>query len=275
LNVLYGIIKGKYDFTIHRITLPFKDLPEAFDGFTITQVSDIHVGSFTNHHAVLKGVEMANLQKSDILFFTGDLVNNRADEMEGWMDTFSRLQAPMGKYSILGNHDYGDYSEWPSPEAKAANMERLKQTHADLGFRLLLNENLVLKKGEQFISLVGVENWGKRFSQYGDLHKAMENVPAENFKILLSHDPTHWEAQVLEHPSHIHLTLSGHTHGTQFGIEIPGFRWAPAQYVYHQWAGAYHQQDKWIYVNRGFGFIGFPGRVGIFPEITVITLKKA
>ncbi len=274
-GTIYGMIKGKYDFTVHRITLPFKDLPDAFNGLTITQLSDIHVGSFDSHHAVLKGIELANKQNSDIIFFTGDLVNNSSDEMEGWVDIFSRLKAPMGKFSILGNHDYGDYSEWPSAEAKAANLKRLKEIHGELGFKLMLNENLLLTRGNESISLVGVENWGKKFTQYGDLNKAMQGVPDNNFKLLLSHDPTHWEAQVLEHPGHIHLTLSGHTHGTQFGVEIPGFRWSPAQYVYNQWAGTYHKNDQCIYVNRGFGYIGFPGRVGIFPEITVITLQKA
>ena len=275
-GIIYGMIKGKYEYRVHKVKLTFKDLPEAFHGFTITQLSDIHSGSFDDKEAVEKGIHIANAQKSDLIVFTGDLVNNSADEMDQWIESFSMLEAPMGKFSILGNHDYGDYIKWESEEAKSKNLERLKEVHGEIGFRLLLNENCKLEKDGQSISLLGVENWGLRgFHQYGDLDKALEDVNHNDFKLLLSHDPSHWEAQTLHHEKHIHLTLSGHTHGMQFGIEIPGFKWSPIKYIYPQWAGAYEKKDKYIYVNRGFGFLGFPGRVGILPEITVIELLKS
>ena len=274
-GIIYGMIKGKYEYRVHKVKLTFKDLPEAFHGFTITQLSDIHSGSFDDKEAVEKGIHIANAQKSDLIVFTGDLVNNSADEMDQWIESFSMLEAPMGKFSILGNHDYGDYIKWESEEAKSKNLERLKEVHGEIGFRLLLNENSKLERDGQSISLLGVENWGLRgFHQYGDLDKALEDVNHNDFKLLLSHDPSHWEAQTLHHEKHIHLTLSGHTHGMQFGIEIPGFKWSPIKYIYPQWAGAYEKKDKYIYVNRGFGFLGFPGRVGILPEITVIELLK-
>jgi len=275
-GILYGVIKGKYAYKVQNVKLKFKNLPDAFHGFKITQLSDIHSGSFDNKKAVEKGIEMANAQKSDVIFFTGDLVNNKADEMNDWISTFSQLSAPYGKFSILGNHDYGDYIPWESATAKANNLQRLKEVHGEIGFKLLLNENLKLQKNGQAISLVGVENWGNRgFAKYGDLNKALEGTSNNEFKILLSHDPSHWKAQVLEHKSDVHLTLSGHTHGMQFGFEIFGLKWSPVKYIYKQWAGAYRDNDKYIYVNRGFGFIGFPGRVGIMPEITVIELLKA
>ena len=275
-GIIYGMIKGKYEYRVHKVKLTFKDLPEAFHGFTITQLSDIHSGSFDDKEAVEKGIHIANAQKSDLIVFTGDLVNNSADEMDQWIESFSMLEAPMGKFSILGNHDYGDYIKWESEEAKSKNLERLKEVHGEIGFRLLLNENCKLEKDGQSISLLGVENWGLRgFHQYGDLDKTLEDVNHNDFKLLLSHDPSHWEAQTLYHEKHIHLTLSGHTHGMQFGIEIPGFKWSPIKYIYPQWAGAYEKKDKYIYVNRGFGFLGFPGRVGILPEITVIELLKS
>lgn len=275
LAILYGITKGKYNFKVHTLTLTFPDLPEAFNGFTITQISDIHSGSFDNAEKVKKGVELANAQKSDLLLFTGDLVNNQADEMVPWMETFKALNAPFGKYSIFGNHDYGDYIHWDSPMAKAANLNRLKQTHKELGFRLLLNENVTINKDGSEITLIGVENWGKPpFVQYGDLDKAVVGVKKDSFKILMSHDPSHWDLKVKNHVQHIHLTLSGHTHGMQFGIEIPGFKWSPVKYKYPKWAGLYKERNKYLYVNRGFGFLAFPGRVGIWPEATVITLKR-
>jgi predicted MPP superfamily phosphohydrolase len=274
-GMIYGAVKGKYDFTVHKVKLRFRDLPEAFDGFTITQLSDIHSGSFDDPIAVRRGIELANSQESDLLVFTGDLVNNKADEMDDWMDHFSSLKAPFGKYSILGNHDYGDYLPWPSEAAKKANLDRLKQIQKDLGFRLLLNEHVRIEKGGQSIALVGVENWGKKgFVKHGDLPKASEGISQGDFTILLSHDPSHWEAVTLQHEHHVHITLSGHTHGMQFGIEIPGFKWSPSKYIYPQWAGLYKKDEKFLYVNRGFGFLGFPGRVGILPEITVIELVK-
>jgi len=274
-GMIYGAVKGKYDFTVHKVKLRFRDLPEAFDGFTITQLSDIHSGSFDDPIAVRRGIELANSQESDLLVFTGDLVNNKADEMDDWMDHFSALKAPFGKYSILGNHDYGDYLPWPSEAAKEANLDRLKQIQKELGFRLLLNEHVRIEKDGQSIALIGVENWGKKgFVKHGDLPKASEGISQGDFTILLSHDPSHWEAVTLQHEHHVHITLSGHTHGMQFGIEIPGFKWSPSKYIYPQWAGLYKKDEKFLYVNRGFGFLGFPGRVGILPEITVIELVK-
>ncbi|MFM7022693.1 MAG: metallophosphoesterase [Flavobacteriales bacterium] len=276
IGIIYGLLKGKHSYRLHRIKLDFKDLPDAFHGFTITQLSDIHSGSFTNANGVEKGIELANKQKSDIIVFTGDLVNNTADEMTPWINTFAKLEAKLGKFSVLGNHDYGDYVAWHSAEAKAANLHRLKEVHREIGFRLLLNENIKIEKNGQAISLLGVENWGKRgFAQYGDLNAALNGTKERDFKILLSHDPSHWEGQILHHPNPVHLTLSGHTHGMQFGFERFGFKWSPIKYIYKQWAGAYQKVEKYLYVNRGFGFLGFPGRVGILPEITVIELVKA
>lgn len=275
LGLLYGMAKGKYDYRVHRIKLKFQDLPDAFNGFTITQISDIHCGSFDSKSDVEKGVTLANQQKSDLLLFTGDLVNSNASEMDEWMEAFSKLAAPFGKFSILGNHDYGDYKIWESEVAKANNLQRLKEIHQEIGFRLMLNESLKIEKAGEHITLIGVENWGKgRFQKYGDLDKAIAGVGDEDFKILMSHDPSHWEAKTVPHPRHIHLTLAGHTHGMQFGIEIPGFKWSPIKYVYPQWAGIYNEKNKYLYVNRGFGFLAYPGRVGILPEITVITLVK-
>jgi uncharacterized protein len=275
LGIIYGVLKGKHAYRIHEVNVPIKELPEAFHGFTITQLSDIHVGSFQDREAVQEGINLANGLESDLLVFTGDLVNNRADEMSPWLDLFSQLNAPLGMFSILGNHDYGDYAQWPSEQAKKDNFEALKKTHEKLGFKLLLNEHVEIEKSGQKINLIGIENWGKRgFVKHGDLNKAIAPVPAKEIKILLSHDPSHWEAETLKHEKHIHLTLSGHTHGMQFGIEIPGIKWSPIKYLYPQWAGLYRDKDKYLYVNRGFGFLGFPGRVGILPEITKITLVK-
>ncbi|MFQ5448113.1 MAG: metallophosphoesterase [Saprospiraceae bacterium] len=273
-SFLYGITKGKYNYKVHRHTLYFEDLPAAFDGFTITQLSDVHSGSFDNADAVRRGVELANAQQSDLFVFTGDLVNNAATEFEPWIDIFSKITAPFGQFSILGNHDYGDYSSWPSKAAKQANFEKLKQHHATVDFRLLLDENVTIEKDGQQIALLGVENWGLGFGQRGDLNKALRGVPDGAFKILLSHDPSHWDAEVKKHPSPVHLTLSGHTHGMQMGVEIPGLRWSPVKYRYPKWAGLYEEAGKYINVNRGFGFLGFSGRVGIWPEITVLQLRR-
>jgi predicted MPP superfamily phosphohydrolase len=271
---LYAMIQGKYDYKVHRQTIYFDELPEAFDGFTITQISDIHSGSFDNTHAVQKGINLANAQKSDLFVFTGDLVNNAAWEIEQYIDNFKQLKAPYGQFSILGNHDYGDYIMWNSDAEKAANLEKLKQHHKELGYRLLMNENVVLEKDGQKISLIGVQNWGRGFIQLGDLDKALTGVDKDAFKILLSHDPTHWEEKVRFNTTDIHLTLAGHTHGAQFGVETAGFRWSPVQYKYLDWAGLAHHNNRYLYVNRGFGFLAFSGRLGIWPEITVITLKK-
>jgi predicted MPP superfamily phosphohydrolase len=273
LGIIHGLTKGKYKYTLHRQTLYFPDLPKAFDGFTITQISDIHSGSFDSLHGVMKGIKMTQDQPSDLFVFTGDLVNNFAPEMEPWLDIFKTLRAPYGQYSILGNHDYGDYSQWSSEALKAENHEKIKAHHKTLGYKLMLNENTVIEKDGAKIALIGVENWGLGFKQKGDLKKALKGVDPNAFKILLSHDPSHWDAEVKKSEQHIHLTLSGHTHGMQFGIEIPGFKWSPIQMRYPKWAGLYEEGGKYLYVNRGFGFIGFPGRVGIWPEVTVITLK--
>jgi predicted MPP superfamily phosphohydrolase len=275
VGTAWGMIKGKYDYRVHKVKIAFKDLPDAFHGFKITQLSDIHSGSLDDVAAVRRGIELANAQKSDMIVFTGDLVNNVATEMDPWIEHFSQLDAPHGKFSILGNHDYGDYVQWPSEEAKAKNLQDLKEVHGKIGFRLLLNESLHLEKDGEKIALIGVENWGKRgFVKHGDLDKAIAPIEDSTFKVLLSHDPSHWEAVTIPHPKKVHLTLAGHTHGMQFGIEIPGIKWSPVKYIYPQWAGLYPKNDQHIYVNRGFGFLGFPGRVGILPEITVIELVK-
>jgi predicted MPP superfamily phosphohydrolase len=274
--LLYGMVKGKYNFKVLKYTMEYDDLPDAFDGYQITQISDVHSGSFDNHEKVAYAIDLINQQKSDVLLFTGDMVNNEAVEMEPWKDLFATIEAKDGKFSVLGNHDYGDYIEWDTPEAKAANLEDLKNLQKEIGFDLLLNESRYLQKGNDRIALIGVENWGKGgFKKAGDLQKAKSTVNKEDFKILMSHDPSHWEAEVIPDEYHYHLTLSGHTHGMQFGIEIPGwFKWSPVKWRYKQWAGIYEELGQYINVNRGFGFLGYPGRFGIWPEITVITLKK-
>lgn len=272
---LYGIIKGKYDFSIHRVSLSFPDLPDAFDGFKLVQISDVHAGSFDDLASVQKGLRMIQEQSPDMIVFTGDLVNSRAREVQPYLDSFAELTAPFGKYSILGNHDYGKYVKWESPEKEAKNLERLFNYHQTMGFQLLNNERVSIEKEGSRIELAGVENWGKPpFPQRGDLKAAFKNSKTDDFSILLSHDPSHWDEQIINYPQKIHLTLSGHTHGMQAGVEIPGFRWSPVKYRYPRWAGLYEEQEQYLYVNRGFGFIGFPGRVGIWPEITVIELKK-
>jgi predicted MPP superfamily phosphohydrolase len=270
----YAMLKGKYDYRVHRQTLYFDDLPPAFDGFTITQISDIHSGSFDSKAGVERGIHLAKAQNSDLFVFTGDLVNNAAWEIEPWLDGFGAIKAPYGQYSILGNHDYGDYIEWNSEEDKAANLEKLKTHHKTLGYRLLLDEQVPIEKDGQKLTLLGVQNWGRGFIQMGDLEKALQGVDPNDFKVLLSHDPTHWEEKVRYHPTRIHLTLSGHTHGAQFGVETDKLRWSPVQYRYLDWAGLAHENGRYLYVNRGFGFLAFSGRLGIWPEITVITLKR-
>lgn len=276
--VIHGIIWGKYHYRVIKKTLHFDDLPEAFDGLTITQISDIHSGSFTDREKVEQAVNRVNEQGSDLIFFTGDLVNNRAAEMLPWIPTFKKLRAPLGIYATLGNHDYGDYIGWPSPEAKAKNGKLLRDIHAQLGFDLLDNENRQIERGGQKINVIGVENWGEKpFQQFGDLDKATQGIAAGEFNLLLSHDPTHFDRKVKSFPKKIHLTFSGHTHGMQFGIEIPswGIKWSPIQYRYPKWAGLYEEGGSYLYVNRGFGYLAFPGRVGEWPEITVIELKKS
>ncbi len=276
LVIIFGLTRGKHFYRVHKEILSFPDLPDAFDGFKITQISDIHSGSLTNMKGVQRGIALANAQGSDLLLFTGDLVNNRASEMEPWISDFNSLQAPAGKFSVLGNHDYGDYVQWESVESKASNLRRLQQIHHEMGFKLLLNESIDIHKKGETISLIGVENWGKGgFHQYGDLVKATAGLSKESFKILMSHDPSHWDQVTLGYEKDVHLTLAGHTHGMQFGIELFGLKWSPIQYFYEHWAGLYQKQGKYLYVNRGFGFHGLKGRIGVWPEITVITLRKA
>jgi predicted MPP superfamily phosphohydrolase len=274
--LLYGMIKGKYNFKVLKYNLEFDDLPSGFDGYQITQISDVHSGSFDNREKIEYAIDLINKQKSDVLLFTGDMVNNMAEEMLPWKGLFSTLSAKDGKFSVLGNHDYGDYVEWETEEAKTNNLIDLKNIQKEMGFDLLLNDSRYLQKGEDRIALIGVENWGRGgFKKAGDLKKAVSKIDRDDFKILMSHDPSHWEDQVLKDDYHYHLTLSGHTHGMQFGIEIPGWiKWSPAKWRYKYWAGVYEEMGQMINVNRGFGFLGYPGRVGIWPEITVITLKK-
>lgn len=275
-SLIYGMVQGKYNYKVLKYTLEFEDLPDAFDGYTLTQLSDIHCGSFDDHHKVEYAVDLANRQNSDVILFTGDLVNNMADEIEKWQSTFSKLSAADGVYSVLGNHDYGDYMNWESQTDKANNLQKLKNIQREMGWDLLLNENRYLERNGARIALVGVENWGDHgFIKAGDLDKASEGISTSDFKILMSHDPSHWQEKVKEDPRNFHLTLSGHTHGMQFGVEIPGLvKWSPIQYRYKNWAGIYEEFGRFINVNRGFGFLGYPGRVGIWPEITVIKLKK-
>ncbi len=275
--LLLGMYKGKYNYKVLKYEMAFDDLPEGFHNYQITQISDIHSGSFDNRKKLEYAVNLVNDQGSDAILFTGDLVNNKTEEMVPWKSLFATLKAKDGVFSVLGNHDYGDYVDWDTPEEKAQNLADLKQMQRELGFDLLLNESRYLQKGNDRIALIGVENWGKGgFKKAGDLKKAVANIDKNDFKILMSHDPSHWEAVVIPDEYHYHLTLSGHTHGMQFGIEIPGwFKWSPVKWRYKQWAGIYEEMGQYINVNRGFGFLGYPGRVGIWPEITVITLKKS
>jgi predicted MPP superfamily phosphohydrolase len=274
LTFIYGMVRGKYAYRVIRHVLEFEDLPEAFHGFTITQISDVHAGSFKNRKAVQKGVEMINKQQSDLFVFTGDLVNNKASEIVPWVGLFSTIRAPYGQFSVLGNHDYGDYVKWETEANKRNNLEQLKSLHMQMGYRLLLDEHVVITKDGQQIILAGVENWGLGFGQRGDLQKALRGVNSNDFKILLSHDPTHWESEIKILPTKIHLTLAGHTHGMQFGLEAFGIKWSPVKYRYAHWAGIKEENGRYLNINRGFGFLGFSGRVGIWPEITVIELRK-
>ena len=276
VSLLYGMYRGKYNYKVLSYKLEFEDLPDAFDGFKITQISDIHSGSFDNQTKVKYGVDLVNQQKSDLVLFTGDLVNNRADEIKPWIKIFNKIKAEFGVFSILGNHDYGDYMRWESPAAKRKNMEDLYDAHNEMGWDLLLNESRFIEKDGERLAIIGVENWGSGFKKAGDLNKALNKVSEKDFKILMTHDPSHWEAQVIPHPFKIHLTLSGHTHGMQFGIEIPGvIKWSPAKWRYKQWAGVSGENKQDLNVNRGFGYLAYPGRVGMWPEVSVITLSKA
>ena len=273
-SLLYGF-SNKYNYKVVKHKLSFDNLPSSFKGLKIIHISDIHSGSLLDKAAVEKGIKMIVEQKPDVIFFTGDLVNDRATEMDGYMDLFSKITAPMGVYSSLGNHDYGDYVQWPQDGiSKEQNLDNLKKVHAELGWRLLLNEHVVLEKNNEKIAVLGVENWSSkiRFPKYGKLENAYQGTDVYPFKILLSHDPSHWDAQVRTDYNDIDLMLSGHTHGMQFGVEIPGIKWSPVQYVYKEWAGLYESGKNKLYVNRGFGFLGYPGRVGVMPEITLLEL---
>ena len=277
IGLTYGVAFGAHDYKVRKIAIYLDNLPLCLEGIRMGHISDIHCGSFFNKRAVENGVAMFMREKPDIVFFTGDLVNNLGIEVRDYANIFSRIKAPLGSFSVLGNHDYGDYVKWNSVAAKEANFRSVIEAHKKLSWRLLMDENINLKIDGENISIIGVQNWGARghFPKYGDLKKACNGVPNSNLKILLSHDPSHWESEILPKFSFIDITLSGHTHGMQFGVEIDNnYKWSPVQYLYKQWAGLYHKNSQYLYVNRGFGYIGFPGRVGIPPELTVIELRK-
>ena len=273
LLAIDGIIFGKYRHTVRKVKLRFKNLPENFKGYKIVQISDVHSGSFFNPQKLQKAIDLINEQDADVVLFTGDMVNNYADEFKPFIPLFKSIKAKDGKFSILGNHDYGDYGAWNSREEKAQNIPTLKNYQAEAGFKMLRNENIALEKNGEKIYLLGVENWGiKPFPQYGDLDKALKGVPEDAIKVLMSHDPTHFDEVVKKHKTHVHLTLSGHTHGMQFGLDLKNIKWSPVKFKYKKWADLYESEGKYLYVNRGFGVIAYPGRVGINPEITVIEL---
>lgn len=277
VGFLYGMVRGAYKYRIHNVKVPSPNLPDAFDGFKIVQLSDIHVGSFMDKEPLNRAFDIVMGQNADMILFTGDLVNNVSDEVDGYEETFSRLRAPHGVYSVLGNHDYGDYVDWEGDKAKKlANLERLKSLQASFGWKLMMNEHLPIEKNGQQIGLLGIENWGGslRFPRYGKLDEAYKGAENYPFKILMSHDPSHWDIEVRPKYGNIDLTLSGHTHGMQMGIEIGNIKWSPAKWIYKEWAGLYREGKQFLYVNRGLGFLGYPGRLGIWPEITVIELKK-
>lgn len=271
---LYGMMKGAFDYKIHRVKVTLPNLPAEFNGLKIVQISDIHSGSFVSTAPLEQAVKIIMQEQADIIFFTGDLVNNEATEMKPFMQVLNKLKAPLGVYSTLGNHDYGDYITWENEEAKKKNLADLKEIHGQLGWRLMMNEHVALTKGDASIALLGVENWGGNlnFPKYGNLKKAHAGTENYPVKLLLSHDPSHWEKQIKHEYKDIDITFSGHTHGFQIGVEIPGLKWSPSKYFYKEWAGLYKDGNQHIYVNRGLGFLGYPGRVGILPEITVMEL---
>ncbi|MDP4282809.1 MAG: metallophosphoesterase [Bacteroidota bacterium] len=277
VSFIYGYT-NKYNYRVKKVKLSFDNLPESFIGLKIVHFSDVHSGSFMNKKAVIRGVEKIIAENADLVIFSGDLVNDRATEMENYMDVFSSIKAPMGVYSTFGNHDYGDYVSWPhNGVTKEQNLINLANVHKDLGWRLMMDEHVALEKNGESIALIGIQNWGAkaRFPKYGNMEKAYAGSEKYPFKILISHDPSHWEAQVKADYNDVDLTLSGHTHGMQFGVEIPGFKWSPVQYMYKEWSGLYEEGKQKLYVNPGYGFIGYPGRVGIMPEITVIELSRS
>ncbi|MDQ6477769.1 metallophosphoesterase [Dyadobacter sp. LHD-138] len=272
----FGILSGAHDYRIRRVKVPLKNLPKAFHGIKIAQLSDIHSGSFFNKTAVKGGVEMLMKEKPDIAFFTGDLVNDRALEVKEYINIFDKVKAPLGVHSTLGNHDYGDYYQWSSQQDKNQNLENLKKAHQLMGWNLMLDENRAIRVDGEEIGLIGIQNWGAgNFAKYGNLEKAYQGTDEYPVKILLSHDPSHWRAQVLPKYGDIDLAFAGHTHGMQFGVELAGIKWSPVQYRYKEWGGLYKEDDQYLYVNRGFGYLGYPGRVGILPEITIVELVKA
>jgi len=273
--MIHGITRGRYNFKVVNHEIGFKDLPESFDGYTITHLSDFHCGSFESRSKLKYAIDLVNEQNSDLIAFTGDFVNNTYTEILPWIDEFKKINSKDGKFSILGNHDYGDYYDWGNEENKKLGFKKLIEIQNELGFKVLRDESVHIKKNNEKISLVGVENWGDGFKKKGDIDKAINGLDESDFKIVLSHDPSHWDKILVDHKEKFNLTLSGHTHGMQFGIEIPGFiKWSPVKYRYKYWAGLYERSNQFINVNRGFGVLGFPGRVGIWPEITVIKLKK-
>ncbi len=273
LGMLYGITKGKYNYEINKVTLAFKDLPDSFDGFKLVQISDIHSGSYDSYEQVMKGIHLINDLDPDVLVFTGDLVNSTKNEIDPYISAFKAANSKEGKFSITGNHDYYGVN---STEDQQGYWKDFISKHDQMGFDILMNENRTIRRGDDQIRIVGVENWGLGpFPKRGDLSKALENVDADDFTILLSHDPTHWDEHALKHQKHIHLTLSGHTHGMQFGLNALGIKWSPIKYRYKKWAGLYTEQDQHLYINRGFGFLGLPGRIGMWPEITQFEFVKA
>ncbi len=273
--ILYSVFRSLYRFKVHRIKINFTELPSNFEGLRVVHISDLHLGSFKSRHHILdRAVKIINHLEPDFIFFTGDLVNNNAWELKGWQTVLKKMVAKMGKYAVLGNHDYGDYSEWKSEKAKQSNFESIKYFFGKIDFKLLLNEAVSIENNSQKMAIVGVENWGNPpFKQYGDLKKALKSVATVPFKILLSHDPSHWNEEVAE-KTNIALTLSGHTHGMQAGINIKSKKWSPIQYKYEHWAGLYERFNQYLYVTRGLGWMGFPGRLGMRPEITLIELHQ-
>lgn len=272
-TMAFGIISGAHDYRVRRVRVRLPNLPRSFNGIRIGHISDIHSGSFFNKTAVKGGVEMLMGERADLIFFTGDLVNNQASEVKEYINVFDRLKAPLGVFSVTGNHDYGDYHRWPSPEEKRKNFRDLVAAHKTMGFKLLMNNHHIVTESGDRIAIIGNENWGGRgFSQYGRLQDAVKGTDEAQVKLLLSHDPSHWDAQVRPQFPDIDLMFSGHTHGFQFGVEIGDFKWSPSQYAYKQWAGLYQEGNQFLYVNRGFGYLGYPGRIGMPPELTVVEL---
>ena len=272
---VYGIVSGAHDYRVRNVTVKLKNLPKSFDGIRIGQISDIHSGSFWNKTAVKGGVEMFLREKPDLIFFTGDLVNNETSEVKDYLPIFEKVKAPLGVFSVTGNHDYGDYKKWESISAKEQNFKDLVKSHQSMGYDILMNEHRFITQGGDKIAIIGNENWGVRFSKHGDLDLAAKGTEDAAVKLLLSHDPTHWDAQVRPNHPDIDMTFAGHTHGFQFGVEIAGIKWSPVKYVYKQWGGLYQEGEQHLYVNRGFGYLGYPGRVGMPPELTIIELKRA